>query len=94
MGQGIDRKLAISRLKGFTQRPGWTHMPAVENNRVFGLYHGASRTILDASMVQFMAKSMYPSLFKDVNPEQNYLDFYKKYLPVTPMGTFTVNITE
>ena len=94
MGQGIDRKLAAERLQGFAQRPGWAQMPAVENNRIFGIYQGASRTILDASMAQYMAKSMYPSLFKDANPEQNYLDFYKKYLPVTPMGTFTVNITE
>lgn len=94
MGQGIDRKLAESSLKGFTKRAGWQQMPAVKNGRVYGIYQGASRTILDASMVQFMAKSMYPSLFEDINPEQEYLDFYKKYLPVMPSGTFTAQITE
>ncbi|MBJ7539332.1 ABC transporter substrate-binding protein [Marinomonas transparens] len=94
MGQGIDRKLALSRLRGFETRAGWQQMPAVENGRVHGIYQGASRSILDAPMAQFLAKAMYPSLFKDVNPEQEYLNFYKKYLPVTPTGTFTVNITE
>ncbi|WP_421850572.1 ABC transporter substrate-binding protein [Marinomonas sp.] len=94
MGQGIDRALAESRLAGYTKRPGWAQMPAVKNNRVYGIYQGASRTILDASMVQFIAKSLYPSLFEDVNPEQEYLDFYQKYLPVTPTGTFTAQLTE
>lgn len=94
MGQGIDRKLAESRLKDFTKRAGWQQLPAVKNQRIYGIYHGAARTILGASMVQFIAKSMYPSLFKDIDPEEEYLDFYKKYLPVVPTGTFTTQITK
>ncbi|UTV98194.1 ABC transporter substrate-binding protein [Marinomonas rhizomae] len=93
MGHGIERTLAESRLKGFTERAGWENLPAIRDNRIYGVYHGASRTILDAAMVQFVAKSLYPSLFKDIDPEQEYLNFYKKYLPVTPEGTFTVHIT-
>lgn len=94
MGVGIERSVAASRLRGFTTRPGWEQMPAVKNNRVYGIYQGASRSIVDAAMAQFIAKTLYPTLFQDVNPEQAYLDFYKKYLPVTPVGTFTANITE
>tara|TARA_R110001606_G_scaffold397880_2_gene575555 strand:- start:169 stop:1236 length:1068 start_codon:yes stop_codon:yes gene_type:complete len=94
MGQGIDRKLAESRLKDFTKRANWAQMPAIKNQRVYGIYHGAARTILGAPMVRFIAKSMYPNLFEGINPEQEYLDFYKKYLPVTPTGTFTVQIAK
>ncbi|MBU1466234.1 MAG: ABC transporter substrate-binding protein [Gammaproteobacteria bacterium] len=94
MGQGIDRKLAESRLKGFTKRASWEQMPAIKNQRVYGIYHGAARTILGAPMVRFIAKSMYPNLFEDINPEQEYLDFYKQYLPVTPTGTFTAQVAK
>lgn len=94
MGQGVKRKLAVERLKGFTNRPGWPSLPAVKNQRVYGLYQGASRTILDGAMEQYIAKALYPTLFKDLTPEQAYLDFYKKYLPVTPSGTFAVSIKE
>ena len=45
-------------------------------------------------MVQLLAKALYPDLFADLNPEQNYLDFYKKYLPVQPQGTFTASLAE
>ncbi|MFT2110472.1 ABC transporter substrate-binding protein [Marinomonas sp. 2405UD68-3] len=94
MGQGIDRALSVERLKGFANRDGWSSFPAVKQNRVYGIYHGASRSILDSSMAQYMAKAQYPSLFADIDPEQAYLDFYKKYLPVTPTGTFATRITE
>ncbi len=94
MGQGVERATAVERLQGFTQRAGWRELPAVKNKRVYAVYQGASRTILDASMVQLLAKALYPDLFADLNPEQNYLDFYKKYLPVQPQGTFTASLAE
>lgn len=91
MGQGVDKAQAAQRLAGFTGRNGWAEMPAVKTNRVYGIYQGASRTISDYVMVQYMAKALYPTLFKDLNPETNYLDFYKRYLPVIPTGTFMVS---
>lgn len=90
MGQGVDKDEARKRLAGYKKRLGWSTIAAVKNGRLYGAYHGACRTILDGAMMQFFAKAMYPALFADLNPEQAYLDFYKKYLPVTPSGTFTL----
>lgn len=92
MGQGVDVKTAKARLAGFKKRLGWSSISAVQNNRMFAAYHGACRTILDGAMIQFYAKAMYPNLFKDLHPEQAYKDFYKKYLPVTPEGTFMTSL--
>ncbi|QRV23661.1 ABC transporter substrate-binding protein [Marinomonas foliarum] len=90
MGQGVDRAKARKRLEGYKNRLGWSSINAVKNNRLYAAYHGACRTIFDAAMIEFYAKVMYPDLFADLNPEEAYLDFYKKYLPVTPKGTFTL----
>lgn len=92
LGQGVDRKVATQRLQGFGQRSGWASLPAVKNQRVYGVYQGASRTVLDYTMVQFMAKALYPSLFKDIQPEANYLRFYQRYLPVAATGTFMLGL--
>lgn len=92
MGQGVEEADAKARLEGFKQRLGWSSLNAVQNNRMYGAYHGACRTILDGAMIQFYAKSLYPSLFADLNPEKAYQDFYKKYLPVTPEGTFMTQL--
>lgn len=90
MGQNVSAELAQERLQGFKQRTGWSTLDAVQNNQMFAAYHGAVRSILDGPMIQFYAKALYPELFKDLDPEAAYLDFYQKYLPVTPSGTFVL----
>ena len=42
------------------------------------------------AMVQYIAKALYPQLFKDVDPIKTYVDFHKKYLPVVPVGTIAI----
>lgn len=92
MGEGINEALAQERLKGFKQRTGWSTLSAVKNDQMYAAYHGACRTIIDAAMIEFYAKAMYPDLFKDLNPKQSYQAFYKKYLPITPQGTFMTQL--
>ncbi|MBS4439724.1 iron ABC transporter substrate-binding protein, partial [Campylobacter vulpis] len=71
-------------------RPGWSALPAIKDNRLYGLYMGASRTLADAAMIQYIAKALYPSLFEDIDPIQTYINFHKNYLPVIPEGTFGI----
>lgn len=92
MGIGIDKAEAQKRLSGFTGRAGWQDFPAVKNKRVYGIYHTASRSLSDLASAQFIAKSLYPDLFSDIDPEQTYRNFHKKYLPVTPEGTFFIKL--
>lgn len=94
MGQQIKRSVAQARLTGFSGRIGWSGLPAVKDQRLHGIYQGASRSILDASALQYIAKAIYPELFEDIEPEKAYLSFYKKYLPVTPQGTFFTSLNQ
>lgn len=94
MGQGVEKADAIQRLKTFTQRAGWNSLPAVKDKRVYGVYQGASRSITDYPSIQYVAKASYPQLFKDIDPQANYIDFYKRYLPVVPSGTFYVSLDD
>jgi len=79
---------AEKRLAGFAKRAGWANLPAIKNNRLYAAYHANSRTLSDSASIQFMAKAIYPQLFKDFNPEKTYIDFYRQNLPVVPNGTF------
>jgi len=92
MGQGVESAQAQQRLQGFAQRPGWSELPAVKNKRLYAVYQGASRSVLDYTMVQFMAKALYPTLFKDIDPQANYLGFYRRYLPVQAKGSFALGM--
>ncbi|MDO4776091.1 MAG: ABC transporter substrate-binding protein [Cardiobacteriaceae bacterium] len=88
MGIGISEDDARKRLAGFMARTGWADLPAVKNNRVYGIYQTASRSLSDLASAQFIAKALYPEAFQDVDPEKTYLDFHRSYLPVVPEGTF------
>jgi len=90
----LNKNEALRRLKGFEARTGWSELPAIQNHNLFGLYQGASRTLADQAMIQYMAKAMYPDLFTDLEPNQAYLDFHKKYLPVVPKGTFVLSVKD
>ncbi|MBS4313682.1 ABC transporter substrate-binding protein [Campylobacter vulpis] len=90
MGFNIDEKEALKRLEAYKNRPGWSALPAIKDNRLYGLYMGASRTLADAAMIQYIAKALYPSLFEDIDPIQTYINFHKNYLPVIPEGTFGI----
>lgn len=92
MGEGIDLATARARLQGFVQRPGWSNLPAVQAGRVHAIYHGASRTIMDFTSVQYLAKALYPDLFPELDPQANYLGFYARYLPIRPSGTFMTTL--
>lgn len=92
MGIDIAADEAQKRLKGFTERAGWTDIPAIQNGRVFGIYHTASRSLSDLASAQFIAKALYPEAFADVNPEETYREFHRKYLPVEPQGTFFMRL--
>lgn len=92
MGIGIQEQDAQKRLKGFTARTGWASLPAVKNGRVYGLYHTASRSLVDLASAQFMAKALYPELFADLDPQKTFNDFHQKYLPILPNGTFFIQL--
>lgn len=92
MGIGISQADAQRRLAGFVKRKGWADIPAVKNKRVYGIYHTASRSIADLASAQFIAKTLYPQQFADIDPNKTYLDFYRKYLPVVPDGTFYIRL--
>jgi len=88
MGEGVTTAEAQERLNGFIARPGWNSLPAVKNGRVHAVYQGNSRTIMDYTSTQYVAKALYPNLFQDIDPQANYLKFYETYLPIRPVGTF------
>lgn len=92
IGQAIPAGNVQQRLKGFTQRAGWAGLPAVKNGRVHAVYHGATRSIMDAALLQYLGKTLYPDLFKDLDPAATYLGFYQRYLPIRPQGTFMLSV--
>ena len=77
---------------GFVKRKGWADIPAVKNNAFTASTTPPPRSLADLASAQFIAKTLYPQQFADIDPNKTYLDFYRKYLPVVPDGTFYIRL--
>lgn len=88
MGPGVDPATTHDRLRPYLARPGWTDMTAVKNRQVHAVYHGGARTLYDFTFLQYIAKTLYPDAFRDVDPDANLKAFFRKYLPIRAEGTY------
>ena len=59
---------------------------------MFGMYHSGTRTIYDHVFLEFLAKSIYPEAFQDIDPQEHYKLFFEQYMPQELAGTFMIRV--
>ena len=94
MGYGADRELAREHLEAYKSRDVWSSLNAVKNNNMGAIYHDLSRHIFDFAGAQFLAKTLHPDLFADIDPEANLAKFFSDYMPVELDGVWTLLLKE
>ena len=94
MGYGADRELAREHLEAYKSRDGWSSLNAVKNNNMGAIYHDLSRHIFDFAGAQFLAKTLHPDLFADIDPEANLAKFFSDNMPVELDGVWTLLLKE
>ena len=68
-------------LKAFTGRLGWNTIGAVKSGRVYGVFDSyLIYNIYNFAVIETIAKWLYPYEFKDINPDADLREFYKKFL--------------
>ncbi|MDE1463686.1 ABC transporter substrate-binding protein [Spartinivicinus poritis] len=94
LGFGITEAQAQARYKPYLSRAGWHHLAAVKNGDVYGIYHAGTRTIYDHVFIQYLAKSIYPEAFKDIDPIKNHQKFFENYMPQQLNGSFMIKVAD
>ncbi len=92
MGPGIEMATAHERLEPFTERAGWSEIDAVKSGEVHAIYHGGARTLYDYAFLQYIAKTLHPDAFADVDPEATLKRFFDDYMPVAFTGTYMTRL--
>lgn len=88
LGYEATEEDSLERLRAFLERPGWSHLAAVENDQVYSIHHILSREVWDVASYEFLAKAFHPSEFDDTNPEETLREFHERFLPYDYSGTF------
>ena len=95
LGYYANPKESRQLLKAFSERPGWNMLNAVKNGRVYSIFHPFSHThLLHFMGIRAFAKWLYPDEFKELDPEEDYKKFHKKFLPIDFSGVWTIGIRE
>ena len=76
IGFNVNPEETWARIKPYLERAGWDKLDAVKNGQVFAVDHGGLRSIYDYVYVQYIAKSLYPDLFQDIDPVKNLEELY------------------
>lgn len=92
MGFGASDAVTQDRIRAYTQRPGWSDLPAVREGEVYGIYHGGNRTLSDFVYIRAVAKALYPDAFADVDPAAELRAYYKEWMPVRAEGLFVTRM--
>lgn len=92
LGYYANLKESKHLLLAFTERSGWNTLSAVQNRRVYSIFHPWVSLIQHFVAIQSFAKWFYPDEFKDLNPEKNLEEFHRKFLPVNYGGVWMLGI--
>ena len=92
LGFDITMEEVQTRYRPYLKRAGWKQLTAVRNGDVYGMYHSGTRTIYDHIFLMYLAKSIYPEAFQDVEPKKLHQKFFKNYMPQELKGTFMIQV--
>lgn len=87
---GYDVPIETTRasLAPYAARPAWAGLKAVRTGEVHAIEHGLARSLPDFVATRYIAKTLYPEAFADVDPAQEWAEYHARFLPVAYSGTW------
>ena len=92
LGYNQSEEKARENLASYLEREEWKSVKAVKEKKLYALYHDLSRHIFDFAGVEFLAKTIQPEIFSDLNPMEDLKEFFRLYMPFEIKGAFLVNL--
>ncbi len=83
VGRGADMALSRERLANLMKRTPFPELKAVRQGNVHAVWHQFYGAPYEFFPIQQFAKWFHPELFADLDPEKNFEEFHRRFLPVT-----------
>ncbi len=83
VGRGADMALSRERLANLMKRTPFPELNAVKQGNVHAVWHQFYGAPYEFFPIQQFAKWFHADLFADLDPEKNFEEFHRKFLPIT-----------
>ncbi len=92
LGAGADADMAQASLSHIHERQGLSQLDAVQDGRVFALWHHFYNTPMHVAAVQAMAQWLHPDLFSDLNPRATLEEYFQRFQPIPLNGVYWTGV--
>lgn len=93
LGPDVAPETVISSFEQLTaQQKGLRELSALKNGHSAVIWMNFYLSPWHIAATEFMAKSLYPQLFADVEPEKTLKQIFHDFLPIPYSGTYFINI--
>jgi iron complex transport system substrate-binding protein len=86
-GYGGDQAQIEQRLRALELRPGFSALNAVQDDRVYGIYHPFYSSVFNIIGLEYLAKFIYPEAFRALDPAATYATLIARFtdIPAEPV---------
>ncbi len=94
LGPEIEANAAVSSFRQLTaQQNGLRELQALHNGHAAAIWMNFYLSPWHIAATEFMAKTLYPQLFSDIDPEATLKKIFNDYLPIPYSGTYFTTIS-
>lgn len=88
LGSDVSKQDAQDSFHNLIHAPGFQSLRAVKEKRAIGVWHLFNDTPAHIALIEYLAKSLHPELFTDLNPEATLNEIRERFSPVDVPGTW------
>ena len=89
MGYDTDKKWVKEKVDKYNTRPGWSELRAIKDKQIYAISQQLVRDMSDFYSYEFIAKTLHPEEYKDLDPDKDLEEFYEKFMPIGLEGTWS-----
>lgn len=88
LGSGVTAEAAVASFAALTAAPGIASLRAVEGGQAAGVWHLFNDTPTHIALIEYLAKTLHPELFADLDPEATLREIDARFSVVDVPGTW------
>lgn len=90
LGPGVDMAEARGTFDALIGATGFNALRAVEEGRVAGIWHLFNDSPVHIALIEYLAKTLHPDLFADVDPAATMAEIETRFSPVQVPGIWWI----